>query len=85
MACIVVIYDGADAGELKAFEQICSDVDPECGTHAVRRLSPTAYWLASLNVSEAKVVKLGHAITKGKWYCVRAEDDEFTAGSATGR
>jgi hypothetical protein len=85
MACIVVIYDGSDAEELKTFDRICSEVDPERGHGAFRKLSPTAYWLYSVNVSEAKVAKLGRAITKGKWYCARLEDDEFIANGAVGR
>ena len=85
MACIVVIYDGSDADELKEFERICTEVDPERGTGAFKRLSPTAYWLYSLNVSEAKIAKLSQAITKGKWYCARLEDDEFLEGSVAKR
>ena len=85
MACIVVIYDGSDPEELKLFEQICSEPDPERGEGAFKRLSPTTYWLYSLNVSEIKVAKLAKAITKGKWYCVRAEDDEFTTGGESKR
>jgi hypothetical protein len=85
MACILVIYDGSDADEQKTFDRICSEVDPERGTSAFRKLSPTAYWLYSLNVSEAKVARLAREITRGKWYCARLEDDEFTTGEAAGR
>ncbi len=85
MACIVVIYDGTDADEQKTFERICTEADPERGAGSFRQLSPTAYWLYSLNVSEAKVAKLGREITKGKWFCARLEDDEFVASGAAGR
>jgi hypothetical protein len=85
MACIIVIYDGSDADELETFDRICSEVDPERGTGAFRKLSPTTYWLYSVNVSEAKVTKLGREITMGKWYCARLEDDEFVATRAEGR
>lgn len=85
MASILVIYDGTDADEQKAFDRICSEADPERGQGTFRKLSPTAYWLYSLNVSEEKVARLAREITRGKWYCARLEDDEFSVGGRPGR
>ena len=77
MACILVIYGGDDAEELKKFDRICSEADPERRTGSFRRLSPNGYWMSSLNLSEVKVAKLGREITQGKWYVARLEDDDF--------